>query len=80
MLKTHCNCGNETEATINTSFLRCKFLASARYNLHDDLRLIDPPLINFDGESQSHVLLHGFYYMVLLHGFYYMVRMSLTIK
>ena len=44
---------------INTFFLRCQFLASERHNLHDDLCLIDPPVISFDGESQLNVLLYG---------------------
>ena len=37
----------------------CQFLASERRNLHDDLCLIDPPVISFDGESQLNVLLYG---------------------
>ena len=44
---------------INTFFLRCQFLASERHNLHDDLCLIDPPVISFDGESQLNVLRYG---------------------
>ena len=39
--------------------MRCQFLASERHNLHDDLCLIDPPVISFDGESQLNVLLYG---------------------
>ena len=44
---------------LNTFFLRCQFLASERRNLHNDLCLIDPPVISFDGESQLNVLLYG---------------------
>ena len=44
---------------LNTFFLRCQFLASERHNLHDDLFLIDPPVVSFDGESQLNVLLYG---------------------
>ena len=44
---------------LNTFFLSCQFLASERHNLHDDLCLIDPPVISFDGESQLNVLLYG---------------------
>ena len=36
-----------------------QFLASERHNFHDDLCLIDPPVIGFDGESQLNVLLYG---------------------
>ena len=36
---------------LNIFFLRCQFLASEKHNLHHDLCLIDPPVINFDGES-----------------------------
>ena len=43
---------------LKTFFLRCQFLASERRNLHDDLCLIDPPVISFDGESQLNVLLY----------------------
>ena len=44
---------------LNTFFLRCQFLARERHNLHDDLCLIDPQVISFDGESQLNVLLCG---------------------
>ena len=44
---------------LNTFFLRCQFLDNERHNLHDDLCLIDPPVITFDGESQLNVLLYG---------------------
>ena len=44
---------------LNTFFLRCQFLASKRHNLHDDLCLIDLPIISFVGESQLNVLLYG---------------------
>ena len=36
----------------------CQFLASERH-LHDDLSLIDPPVISFDRESQLNVPLYG---------------------
>ena len=36
----------------------CQFLASKRH-LHDDLCLIDPPVISFDRESQLNVPLYG---------------------
>ena len=45
-----CNCGTELKQ-LNTFFLRFRFLASERRNLHDDLCLIDPPVFRFDGES-----------------------------
>ena len=35
----------------NIFFLRCRFLACERHNLHNDLCLINPPVISFDGES-----------------------------
>ena len=31
--------------------MRCRFLACERHNLHNDLCLINPPVISFDGES-----------------------------
>ena len=46
---------------LNTFFLRCQFLASERHNLHDNLCLIDPPVISFDEESQLNVLAYGSY-------------------
>ena len=49
---------------LNPFFLRCQFLASERNNLHDELCLIDPPVISFNREPQ----------------FYYMVQMNLTAK
>ena len=52
------NCGTEIETTKHF-FLRCQFLASKRHNLHDDLSLLDPPVINFDGESLLNALLYG---------------------
>ena len=39
--------------------MRCQFLVSERDNLHDNLCLIDPPVISFDEESKLNVLLHG---------------------
>ena len=39
--------------------MRCQFVASEKHNFHDDLCLIDPPVISFDRESQSNILLHG---------------------
>ena len=36
---------------LNTFFLGCQFLASERDNLHEDLCLIDPSVISFEGES-----------------------------
>ena len=44
---------------LNTFFLRCQFLASERQNHHDDLCLIDAPVISFNGESQLNILLYG---------------------
>ena len=44
---------------LNTLFLRCQFLASERHNPNDDLYLIDPPVISFDGESLLNALLYG---------------------
>ena len=44
---------------LNTFFLRCQFLTSERNGLLDDLCLIDPPVINFDGESLLNALLYG---------------------
>ena len=41
---------------LNTFFLCYQFLASERHNLHDDLCLIDPPVISSDGEPQLNVL------------------------
>ena len=40
-----CNCGIE--------------IASERQNLHDNLYLIDPPVISFDGESLLNALLYS---------------------
>ena len=37
--------------------MRCQFLESERHNHHDDLCLIDPPVISFDGESLLNILL-----------------------
>ena len=34
-------------------------LASERQKFHDDLCLIDPPVISFNGESQLNFLLYG---------------------
>ena len=42
-----CSCDSEIKTTKHF-FLRFQFLASERNNLHDDLSLIDPPVINFD--------------------------------
>ena len=39
--------------------MRCQFLASERHNLHDDLCLIDPPVISFVEESLLNALLYG---------------------
>ena len=39
--------------------MRCQFHFSERHNLHDDLCLIDPPVISFDGESLLNALLYG---------------------
>ena len=39
--------------------MRCQFLASERHNLHDDLCLIDPPVISFVEESLLNGLLYG---------------------
>ena len=44
---------------LNTFFLRRQFLASERHNLHDDLCLIDPPVISFDGEFLLNAPLYG---------------------
>ena len=46
-----CNCGTEIETTK-------QFLASERHNLHDDLCVIDPPVISFDEESLLNALLY----------------------
>ena len=40
-----CNCGTE--------------IASERHNLHDNLCLIDPTVISFDGESLLNALLYS---------------------
>ena len=45
---------------LNTFFMRCQFLASERYNLHDDLCLIDSSIISFDRESLLNAILYGF--------------------
>ena len=39
--------------------MRCQFHFSERHNLHDDLCLIDPTAISFDGESLLNALLYG---------------------
>ena len=39
--------------------MHCQFLANGRDNLHDDLCLIDHPVISFDRESQLNVPLYG---------------------
>ena len=39
--------------------LLCQFLASETYNLHDDLCLIDPPDVKFDGQPLLNALLYG---------------------
>ena len=44
---------------LNTFFLCCQFLASERRDLHDDLCLIDPPVISFDQESLLNALLYS---------------------
>ena len=54
---------------LNTFFLRCQFVTSERNILLDDLCLIDPSVINFDGES-----------LLISINLYYMVQMSFTIK
>ena len=56
-----CNCGTEIEKKKkkHTFFLRCQFLASERHILHDDLCLIDPPVISFDEGSLLNALLYG---------------------
>ena len=45
-----CNCGTEIE-TSKHFFLRCQFFASERHNLHNELCLIDSPVISFAEES-----------------------------
>ena len=42
-----------------TFFLRFHFFASERHNLHDDLCLLDPPVISFDEKSLLNALLYG---------------------
>ena len=44
---------------LNTFFLCCQFLASERHDLHDDLCLIDSPVISFDQESLLNALLYS---------------------
>ena len=39
--------------------MRCQFLASERHNLDDNLFLIEPRFISFDGESLLNALLYG---------------------
>ena len=43
---------------LNTFSLCCQFLPSERHNLHNDLCLIDPPVITFDRKSLLNTLLY----------------------
>ena len=44
---------------LNPFCLCCQFLASERNNLHDELCLIDPPVISFNRKPQLNILLYG---------------------
>ena len=56
-LRPRCNCVTEFETTKH-HFLAMSILGSERHNLHDNLCLIDSPVICFDRESLLNVLLY----------------------